>query len=1079
MPSRKRSLRDEDPMPKKRKVTAEEVPQDDVSLLPGFELEGEAEVGIVEKISLTNFMCHKKLEVSPGANVNFIIGRNGSGKSAILTGLIVGLGGKANMTSRGNSLKGFIKEGCQYCSVVITLRNKGPDAYNPKAYGEAITVERRITSDGSGSYKIKSADDKVISTKRDELVTILEQFNIQINNPVSILTQDTARSFLNTSDPKDKYTFFLKATQLENLSTNYQKTMEEKMLHEGIIKKKKQALTDLHQEVKIHKEKYKDMQQLEDMKEKIKSLQKEWAWSTVQEKKDEVDKREDNKNRCTQKIPNYEKHVNDTLKKEEEIQKLYSEKSDELTSYTEDIKALLNEKNELQNAHKQKKQDQKNASNKCKMTERDIRRAKDDIKLISNRIEEIRGSMQQDLEAERQEREQDIERKKAELREYESNLSKDDHSKQGLENEIKKHRDQKYAMSKDIQDVKRIVENKQKNLLELENNKRNKLYLFGHSTEAILKAIAAAHREGKFHQKPVGPLGSLIKLKDSKWAIAVEECIKKAVMMSYACHDGHDMKILKEIFKRISPRKQPQIIVSSFQDHFYDVSRNRPHSHHPVVLDILDIENPIVFNSLVDQCGVESVLLIEDPKEAQRVMWDEKPQKAFKAFSIRGHQILGGRSSKYYPCNKERAEFLEGDVAGVMRQVEGELLQARRDLKRLSEETQAIDAGIRQRNSELDRSRKACYSHQDKINNVTEEIRELESFEEEQLPDVGTLITDLKDCEEKRNTLEQNLIEDKVVLEERSEEVTVHQEELRKCNGKCEEASERLETLKSKNDQLAEELTKVKGNKKHYADKFEELMIAVKRATDAYEEITADYEKTRSQALEFCEEVATRRTTQSLESEIQKTEKRIQREEARRGNSDEVREKYHNILKKYEKIKGDIKNNEKLIKFLDCAIRRRSRSFAKFQRLLTLRARYFFEMLLSQRGYVGKMKINHEEETLFVQVNVENAEGASTKDSKALSGGERSFSTICFIMALWDAMEAPFRCLDEFDVFMDMVNRRISMGMLMKIAKEQKHRQFILLTPQDMSSVAGSERVRLFRLNDPERGQQTLTFPNA
>ena len=54
---------------------------------------------------------------------------------------------------------------------------------------------------------------------------------------------------------------------------------------------------------------------------------------------------------------------------------------------------------------------------------------------------------------------------------------------------------------------------------------------------------------------------------------------------------------------------------------------------------------------------------------------------------------------------------------------------------------------------------------------------------------------------------------------------------------------------------------------------------------------------------------------------------------------------------------------------------------------------------------------------------------------------------------MWEAMGAPVRCLDEFDVFMDSVNRDVSMDMLIRFARDSVGKQFILITPQNMSKI--------------------------
>ena len=51
-----------------------------------------------------------------------------------------------------------------------------------------------------------------------------------------------------------------------------------------------------------------------------------------------------------------------------------------------------------------------------------------------------------------------------------------------------------------------------------------------------------------------------------------------------------------------------------------------------------------------------------------------------------------------------------------------------------------------------------------------------------------------------------------------------------------------------------------------------------------------------------------------------------------------------------------------------------------------------------------------------------------------MSGGEKSYATICLLLSLWEAISSPIRALDEFDVFMDSINRRISMKMMVGCA---------------------------------------------
>lgn len=242
-----------------------------------------AEHGVLERVECYNFMCHDQFSVELGPLINFIVGKNGSGKSAILTAITLCLGGKASATNRGQSLKNFVKEGKENATIIVRIKNQGDGAYLPDDYGKSIIIERHFSKSGSSGFKIKAENGRIVSTKKAELDSISDYFSLQIDNPMNVLSQDMARQFLSTSSPADKYKFFVKGVQLEQLDQDYRLIEESVDQIEEKLRSQREDLRHLENDKDKAQKKLELADQHNSLRERVKSLQSQMAWAQVEE----------------------------------------------------------------------------------------------------------------------------------------------------------------------------------------------------------------------------------------------------------------------------------------------------------------------------------------------------------------------------------------------------------------------------------------------------------------------------------------------------------------------------------------------------------------------------------------------------------------------------------------------------------------------------------------------------------------------------------------------------------------------------------------------------------------------------
>jgi chromosome segregation ATPase len=183
-------------------------------------------------------------------------------------------------------------------------------------------------------------------------------------------------------------------------------------------------------------------------------------------------------------------------------------------------------------------------------------------------------------------------------------------------------------------------------------------------------------------------------------------------------------------------------------------------------------------------------------------------------------------------------------------------------------------------------------------------------------------------------------------------------------------------------------------------------------------------------------------------------------------NFEQIKERLEAVTLHLNTFGHIVDKQEKLIHKLFKAARHRSQQYKNLLHSTAKLTSSCFTSFLESRNYTGETIFDHQEGTLSLEITPRADE--VHKDTRSLSGGERSFSTVCFMLALWEVVEMPLRCLDEFDVFMDHVTRRTAMNLVLEVAREKK-KQYIFLTPQDLSFLKITEDMRILRMPQPKR----------
>ncbi|KAK6090984.1 hypothetical protein P3W45_000229 [Vairimorpha bombi] len=986
-----------------------------------MEVERTYKNGNIISLSLTNFQTFKSSVINFSPSLNFIIGPNGSGKSTISNAISLIFGGTPKTIGKTKNIKEYIKFGEHDCKIEAEIFYEGQN----------IKIGRGFSIANNFWYINGSV------VKKNIYEAFIDKLNINVNNLCQYLPQEKVSEFCRMSSEELLINTLLSLNKDSIVETlTYLNEIEHKLndtsARESCLKKQKEELESMVEKIN------KDVVKMEERDYKVKRidmLESKRTWVEYDDVVKDYKRLENSIKVLERNFGNNEKEVQDIVKQIENIENNpqnivlqnkileLDEWDGKLESIKDEIRSLNNEKGLLDIDLEYLNKKREKRAEKLNHLKTELESSKEELDRVKEGILEKKDLIRADDD------EGSVKRSKTEELTYISHVRNIDTLFQKYDTQpINEQEDEIFKLKRQAQiiqqkciDVKKVVdelEDKKKKISEAEERRLEQLKKY--SYESYRGILWLRENKEKFQDEIIEPPFLSVSINDTKYTNEIEAFLSFHALTSFICKNSEDFEKFSRILK--DEMKLGVNIVEAIRtpaSSSYTSDQIRKFGFDGVVIDFIDVRKEIK-DFLISSCHLNDIPISKTNLNEKYIF----ENTSFRRMAV-DNKYVEIRRSKYNkkdftisslaikPKNIFSSKLDTSEIENKLIECNNLRNKYKDDLNEIYEVRDKIEFKL-----------KKMYEHKKDYDNQVTSTKRLIGLYKVLIENIRCKSTELKECEESKDIeTEENKINAKKNL----------------INSKLGSVNGRISAV-------------LKDEK--YLDKFKECVLL-------YKDIKSEFNKLQ---LLYNSKNNIERQNMIVRASIDEHEKikdglkpRIRDLKELLKDKLYTKEEMSSLPDSIDELTAEIRTEKTQLKFINIDEKIKDVINGEF---LTL-----FSML----GCEGKIEFEYEnllckQWKMNILVKFRDIEKLEKLSSFRQSGGEKSVSTILFLLALQKIDSAPFRLVDEINQGMDKYNEKLILDMLFDICQKDKNTQFFIISPKLVEGLSYNKTMNIIVL---------------